>query len=303
MKTPLYLFLVAILCSFSTIGQEAKKYDHILITNDDGIDDADRLLALAKSVNKVASRVSIIVSSFDRSGTSNYTTFGKHQSTIEIKCRYKSEEENIAAYTISGNPADCVFIGLNGLFPDDRPDLVLSGINGGANIGPRWFISGTVGAIRMAAYLGVRGIALSGFDDDDERSFEVIPDWVTQLISSDIVDDIGKNGYLTIGFPDVPLQEIKGVKVANRRVSFDRPESMIFYQVVGDDPYTPENKTIWTIKYLDNLNDSPDAEYDDIFLEDGYIIITPMTIDENNSRLNSTIQAKIKQIPPFSLKE
>jgi len=65
-----------------TSAQEHFKYNHILITNDDGIEDADRLLALAESVKEVSKRVSIVVSSFDRSGTSNQTTFGKNQSTL-----------------------------------------------------------------------------------------------------------------------------------------------------------------------------------------------------------------------------
>ncbi len=300
MKTYLFVLFI-VFCSFSTVAQDTRKYSHILITNDDGIEDADRLLALAESVKTVASRVSIVVSSFDRSGTSNHTTFGKHQSTLEIKCRYNDPDNNIAVYTTAGNPADCVLIGLNGLFPNDKPDLVLSGINGGANIGPGWFGSGTIGAIRTAAFLGVRGIALSGFDDDDERSFKVIPQWITEFISSDITDEIDKNSYITIGFPDVPLEKIKGVKIADRRVSFDTPKSVVFYKIMGDEPHKPENKTVWTIKYAGNLNTISDTEYDDMILKEGYIVITPMSIDENNLNLKTKFQKKIEQIPNFSL--
>ncbi len=284
-----------------TQAQENVRYNHILITNDDGIEDTDRLLALAKSVKKVSNRVSIVISSFDRSGTSNHTTFGKHQSTLEVKCKYFDEENNITAYVIPGNPADCVLLGLIGLFPDDKPDLVLSGINGGANIGPDWFGSGTIGAIRMSAYLGVTGIALSGFDDNDERSFKLIPQWITQFISSEIIDEIDKNSYLTVGFPDVPLEEIKGVKIAKRRISIDKPESVGFYKILGDDPHTPENKTVWSLKYVDNPSDSS-IIYDDTYLNEGYIVITPMTINENNIKLLNSFQKKMVQIPDFSLK-
>ena len=301
MKVIFNVLVLTIFCFSSVVAQEAKKYNHILITNDDGVEDADRLLGLARSVINVAGRVSIIVSSFDRSGTSNYTTFGKYQSTLEIKCRYVDKNANIVVYTTSGNPADCVLMGLNGLFENDKPDLVLSGINGGANIGPGWFGSGTIGAIRAAAFLGVRGIALSGFEDDDKRSFEVIPQWITEFISSDVIEDIDKNSYLTIGFPDVPLDSIKGVKIASRRVSFDYPESIVFYKVVGDEPHKPENKTVWTAKYEGRLNEVSDTEYDDGILEKGYIIITPMTIDENNAILKRTFQEKFNQIPEFSL--
>ena len=240
------------------------------------------------------------MSSFDKSGTSNYTTFGKHQSTLEVTCKYSDKENNIEGYVIPGNPADCIMLGLNGLFPDDKPDLVLSGINSGANIGPEWFSSGTVGAIRMSAYLGVRGIALSGFDDNDEMSFKLIPQWITQFISSDIINGIDKNSYLTIGFPDVPFEQIKGIKISHRKISFEKPESLVFYKILGDDPNTPENKTVWSLKYIDNPHDSL-VIYDNTYLKEGYIIITPMTINENNNVLLEKFLENEEQIPDFSL--
>lgn len=299
MKILLSFIYILIAIQIST-AQSTYKYNHILITNDDGVEDTDRLLALAKNVKKIAKRVSIVVSSFDRSGTSNHTTFGKHQSTLEVTCKYLDKKNNIAAYTIPGNPADCVLIGLNGLFPNDKPDLVLSGINGGANIGPGWFGSGTIGAIRASAFLGVKGIALSGFDKDDKRSFKVIPKWITKFISSKLIDEIDKNSYLTIGFPDVPLEKIKGVKVAKRRVSFDNPNAVTFYKVVGKNPHKPENKTVWSIKYTGNVNDYSILS-DDTYLKEGYIIITPMSINENNDNLKKVFQKKAKLIPKFSL--
>ena len=299
MKNLLSILIILIFFQL-TQAQEKVRFKHILITNDDGIEDDDRLWALAKSVINVADRVSIVVSAWDRSGTSNHTTFGKHQSTLEVKCLYRAKEDSITQYIVPGNPGDNVILGLNGLFPDDRPDLVLSGINGGSNIGPDWFGSGTIGAIRMAAFLGVKGIALSGFEDHDNRSFELIPHWITQFISSGILDEIDKNSYLTIGFPEIPLEEIKGVKVAKRRISFDKPEFAIFYKIHGEDPHTPKNRTIWAIKIKDGINDT--TIYDDTYLQEGYIIITPMTINENNNLLIDKFIEKKNIIPEFSLK-
>ncbi|MFC2137847.1 5'/3'-nucleotidase SurE [Bacteroidota bacterium] len=294
-------FILIILIGFQLIqAQEKVRFKHILITNDDGIEDEDRLWALAKSVINVADRVSIVVSAFDRSGTSNHTTYGKHQSTIEVECKYHAEKYNITEYIIPGNPGDNVILGLNGLFPDDRPDLVLSGINGGSNIGPDWFGSGTIGAVRMAAFLGVKGIALSGFEDHDHRSFELIPQWITQFISSGILDEMDKNSYLTIGFPEIPLEEIKGVKVAKRRISFDKPEFAVFYKIHGEDPHIPKNKTVWALKFKNGINDT--TIYDDTYMKEGFIIITPMTIDENNNNLLNTFKEREDQIPDFSMK-
>ena len=103
-------------------------FKHILITNDDGIEDSKRLIALAKNVLEVADRVSIVVSEFDRSGTSNYSTYGKYKSVFEVTCQYYDENTKLGVYTIPGNPADCIMLGLSGFMGGITPDLVLSGI-------------------------------------------------------------------------------------------------------------------------------------------------------------------------------
>ena len=292
------LSLLMLVCSHILYSQENFKYNHILITNDDGIGDADRLLALASEVKKVSKRVSIIVSAFDRSGFSNQTSYGKHQSTLEITCKYYDKKNSISVYEIPGNPADCVLLGLMGFFQEDKPDLVLSGINGGANIGPGWFGSGTIGAIRTSAFLGVPGIALSGFNEEDKKSFTAIPKWVKEFISSDFINIIPKNSYMTIGFPDMNIDEIKGVKIASRRVSFENPDAIKLYQIHGDEPNLPDNKTVWALRFVGDLNNSTTA--DDTLLNQGYIVITPMTIDENNLVLLQTIRESKVPLPELS---
>lgn len=275
------------------------KFNHILITNDDGIEDGDRLYALAKSVKNVANRVSIVVSAFDRSGTSNHSVYGKHQSTFEVTCKYIDEENNIAIYTLPANPADCVMLGLGGFFGDDRPDLVLSGINSGPNIGPSWFGSGTIGAARTSAYLDVKAIAFSGFDDDKDESFTIIPDWITELISSGFIDEIGSNSYLTVAIPRISFDEIKGVKLIERRIAYDKPESVRLKQIYGKEPHIADNETIWVIEGAGNLIDR-ELKYDDYYLQQGLIVITPMTIDENNKTLMHQLKEKSSLIPKFN---
>lgn len=291
------LFILLLLCFQLSYGQT--KFHHILITNDDGIEDAERLLALAERVSNVADRVSIIVSAFDRSGTSNHTTYGKYQSVLEITCEYCDKEKNITVYTMPANPADCVLLGLGGFFGDDVPDLVLSGINGGSNIGPDWFGSGTIGAVRTSAFLGVKAIAFSGFDDDNKKSFSLIPKWIEEFISSGIADEIGKNNYLTVGFPEIPFEKIKGVKLAERRISYDKTDVFSFKKIYGEEPQNTGHKTIWTLEITGNPVDH-DHKYDDSYLYEGYIIITPMSIDENDKTLMKKLKEKTNLIPGFN---
>ncbi|HJO94258.1 MAG TPA: 5'/3'-nucleotidase SurE [Victivallales bacterium] len=210
------------LCCCLSYGQ-TKKFRHILITNDDGWQNhQEELLTLAKAVNKVADRVSIIVSNVNRSGTSNYEGVRKQvNTTYEITYLGKSAKkgENISVYTIPDYPADCVFLGLQGFFGKDRPDLVISGINDGANVGPDWFKSGTIGAVRMAAYLNVKAISFSGINYKNKDSIKLITNWIKKFISSGFINNMGQYTYLTVAFPKIPFDKIKGSKIVERKIS------------------------------------------------------------------------------------
>ncbi len=295
------IYLVILLCvPLTTFSQETDvKFKHILITNDDGIENIDILTAFAKSVKPLANRVSIVVSSHDRSGSSNYLSFGKHKSSYEVTTEYFDRDQNIGIYTLPGYPADCVLISLSGLFSNDRPDLVLSGINGGSNIGPAWFNSGTIGAVRTASVLGVPGIAFSGFDDDHENSFSKIPGWIVKFLKSGIVDTIDRNGYLTVAFPEIPLDKIKGIKVSERQISYGRPESIRFEKVFGDKLDQADGKTLWAYSPIGDLN-SGKGKDDVYYLEEGYIIITAMSINENNQKLSEKLKSLESSIPKFN---
>jgi 5'-nucleotidase len=247
-------------------------------------------------VVNVADKVSIVVSDFDRSGTSNHSTYGKYQSTLEATCQYHDEKHNISVFTTPGNPADCVMLGLGGLLGEETPDLVLSGINGGANIGPNWFGSGTIGAARTAAFFGVKSIAFSGFDDDNEKSFTIIPKWIAEFISSGILEDLDRTCYLTVGFPRIPFEEIKGVKIVERKVVFDNPVVFQLKKIWGEETNKVDSKTIWRPEIKGNPLSQKD-KLDNYYLDKGYVIITPMSIDENNSALYKKLIQKENILP------
>lgn len=285
-------------CTF--FAQESHhKFNHILITNDDGIKNIDRLVALARSLKPLTDRVSILVSQHNRSGSSNFESFGWDKRSYEVKTEYFNNKYNVGVYTIPDYPADCVFLGLSGLFQNDRPDLVISGINNSPNEGPSWFGSGTIGAVRTAAILGVPGIAFSGFNEDNEKSFSLIPKWIGKFLNSGIVEKMGKNSYLTVAFPEISLDEIKGIKIANRQIGYGHPKAIQFKKIFGDSLNTPEAKTIWV--YSPILSPYAENAKDDMYyLKQGYIVITPMTVNENNEVLSKKLQSKELSIPKFN---
>src|SRR3981081_1208158 len=122
---------------------------HILLTNDDGYQ-AEGLQALAKAFENFAT-VSIVAPSLERSGAAQSLTLRQ-----PIVCNQVGERE----WAIDGTPADCVIVALHRLLPE-KPDMVISGINHGANLGENVYYSGTVGAAREAVIHHVPGLAMS----------------------------------------------------------------------------------------------------------------------------------------------
>jgi|SRR6218665_473819 len=293
MKILLLTFINVIALCFSCYSNTGIiHYKHILITNDDGIEDIERLKALANAVKNSADRVSIFVSDADRSGFSNHTVLGKHLKTLTVTMLSVDSINHISIYTTPGYPADCVLLGLSGFFGNDRPDLVLSGINGGANSGPEWFGSGTIGAARMAGFLGVKAVALSGCDEKDP-AFHSVTEWINRFINSPSIGLIEKNQYITIGFPE--NGSIKGVKAFDRRVSCEWPENIITRKVAGVTDQHETNISSWTMDFKADPRDM-NKHFDDTYLKDGYIIVTVMSIDENSKAATKKIA---RQIPVF----
>ena len=122
---------------------------HILLTNDDGYQ-APGLRTLAAALQSFAS-VSIVAPSQEQSGAAQSLTLRR-----PIVCQQIAERE----WAVDGTPADCVIVALHKLLPE-KPDMVISGINHGANLGENVYYSGTVGAAREAALHHIPAVAMS----------------------------------------------------------------------------------------------------------------------------------------------
>src|SRR2546427_7869900 len=134
---------------------------HILLTNDDGYQ-AGGLRALAAALEGFAT-VSIVAPSREQSGTAQSLTLRQ-----PIVCNKIGERE----WAIDGTPADCVIVALHKLLPE-RPDLVISGINHGANMGENVYYSGTVGAAREAALHHIPAVAISLCAPKNKQNFAI----------------------------------------------------------------------------------------------------------------------------------
>src|SRR5271169_5113618 len=122
---------------------------HILLTNDDGYN-APGLLALAEALQDLGT-IGIVAPSTEQSGAAQSLTLRQ-----PIVCNEISDRR----WAVDGTPADCVIVALHKLLPE-KPDLVISGINFGANLGENVYYSGTVGAAREAALHHIPALAMS----------------------------------------------------------------------------------------------------------------------------------------------
>jgi 5'-nucleotidase len=125
--------------------------ERVLLTNDDGID-APGLAVLAEVAATIAREVWIVAPEHDQSGTSH---------SISLHDPLRITEHGPRRFGISGTPGDCVVMAVRHVMRDTPPDLVLSGINRGGNLGLETVFSGTVGAAMTGMLLGIRSIALS----------------------------------------------------------------------------------------------------------------------------------------------
>ncbi|HED2698193.1 5'/3'-nucleotidase SurE [Klebsiella pasteurii] len=170
----------------------------ILLTNDDGFD-ARGLEILSEIARGLAPEVWIVAPSEERSGASQ--SINLHRS---LTCLKRGEYQ----YTVTGSPADCVALACMELMRCNLPDLILSGINRGGNLGNETVFSGTVGAAMTGLLLGIPSIALSQNIDKDSRVT-----WETSRIAApDIIRHFYTVGWpadacLNINFPPINLQE------------------------------------------------------------------------------------------------
>jgi 5'-nucleotidase len=163
----------------------------ILVTNDDGLL-AEGIQVLA-SVLRTRHDVWVVAPASNRSGVS-------HGITMNDPLRIRKEGER--DFSCSGLPADCTLTGVNGVMPE-KPDVVISGINRGANIGTDILFSGTAAAARQAAIAGYPGIAVSLVSEDESFLWEPLARFVLDNLD-DLMSLCEHDVFVNINAPSLP---------------------------------------------------------------------------------------------------
>lgn len=207
----------------------------------------------------------------------------------EFRVERRDAGPGIQAWAVSGYPADCVLFGVSGLLRESPPDLVVSGINGGSNLGDSWFASGTIGAARAAAFLGIPAIAVSGVNADDPGAVEAVVSWVVAFAGSEIVRHLEPGQYLTVSLPVRPPEEIAGVAIA------------VQARVLGGHavPRADTDSTVWDLQLRSNLARAT-AESDVGVVLGGRIAIGAMRVDDTDPDLRRWVEQHRDAIPAWS---
>jgi 5'-nucleotidase len=228
----------------------------ILLSNDDGIH-AEGLKVLAAALSDLAELV-IVAPDRNRSGASNSLT-------LETPLRVSNISDH--RYAVQGTPTDCVHFALNELLKDDMPDLVLSGINHGANLGDDVLYSGTVAAAMEGHFLGVQSIAFSLVG---REHFATAARVVRSIVEQHLKTPIPTNRLLNVNIPDVPYAELKGQQVT-RLGARHHAESMLKQK-------DPRGHDIYWLGPPGKEQDSgPGTDFHAI--EHKMVSVTPMQVD------------------------
>jgi len=230
----------------------------ILISNDDGYF-APGLAVLAATLKKQQHDITVVAPERDRSGASNSLTLDR-----PLMVRQTPSGFNY----VNGTPTDCVHLAVTGLLPS-LPDMVISGINHGANMGDDTVYSGTVAAATEGFLLGIPSIAVS-LANIQLENFQAAADFVADLVQRFSAQPFPEHVLLNVNVPDIPSPALKGVEVTRlgrRHKAQDTVKTI-----------NPRNQTMYWVGAAGAAQDAgPGTDF--YAISQGKISVTPLQLD------------------------
>ena len=180
----------------------------ILVTNDDGIT-APGIRKLVEFMNEIG-EVVVVAPDSPQSGKGHAITINSTLMVEEIKMEGAQRD-----FACSGTPVDCVKLALDKVLPH-RPDLVVSGINHGANSSINVIYSGTMSAAVEAGVEGIPAIGFSLLDFSFEADFDQAKDFIQEIVLKTLKNPMPKGIVLNVNIPKLKKEEIKGIKICRQ---------------------------------------------------------------------------------------
>ncbi len=259
------------------------KKARILLVNDDGVD-GEGIKLLEEIVKELCDDVWIVAPSQNKSGVGQSITLSE-----PLMIQQLGEKK----FSVKGTPTDCTLVGCHYLLKDKLPDLVISGINKGSNIGSDINYSGTLAAATEATVLQCRTLAFSQGNNPMQFgiNWDIAKQYTSSLIKEAVSQRISSNLLLNINYPDCGADELKGIVVARQGGHMWHGELEEIKDPLG-------RSYIWIVSRQPKIA-SFEKKDDIAYYDNGYITVTPISINrtdyssmEEMSKWISTIKIK-----------
>ena len=245
----------------------------ILLSNDDGYQ-AQGLRALYDAISTIADTV-VVAPDRDRSGASN---------SLTLEQPIRARQTDTGFIRVEGTPTDCVHLAITGLL-ETEPDMVVSGINAGANMGDDVLYSGTVAAATEGRFLGFPAIAVS-MSSHTPRHFDTGARVTAGLVQRLFEQPIASDSILNVNVPDLPYEELQGM-VATRLGHRHKAEPV----VKSEDP---RGRPIYWVGPAGAEQDAgPGTDF--YAVRNGFVSITPLQVDLTRHQALPDLAAWLKE--------
>ena len=241
----------------------------ILVTNDDGIQ-APGIRALAEELTRLG-EVAVVAPDRERSAVG-------HALTLHHPLRAERIAPNW--FAVDGTPADCVNLGVHSLI-DFHPDVVVSGINRGGNMGDDVIYSGTVAGAREATLMGIPAIAVSLVTDGVGENYSSAAHWAATLLQKVSQRGLPRDTFLNLNVPDLPMEKIREPLIT--------AQGKRRYEGTIVDKVDPRGRNYYWIGTSDlNFQDIEGTDF--AAVSRGHVSITPLHLDLTNYQSFATLK-------------
>lgn len=250
--------------------------DRVILTNDDGID-APGMAVMEEIAAQIAKEVWVVAPEHDQSGQSH---------AISLHHAIRVSERGNRRFGVTGTPGDCAAMGICHLMQDAPPQLMLSGVNRGVNLGIESVFSGTVGGAMTAMMLGVPAIALSqAFTDRRNVPWDTARALGARTVLQLVEIGWAKGACLNVNFPPVPASEAGPIALAKQG------EGVIAGMHV-DTRVDPRGLTYhWLNFHRSDRQQSPGTDYS--AMRAGRIVVTPLRYDRTDEEAFNALAEKL----------
>ncbi len=235
----------------------------VLLSNDDGIH-AEGLGVLERAVSPLVGEVRVVAPERGRSGASHMVSYAD---AIQLRRAGAGHR-----YMTDGTPADAAIFGLQQVFEDAPPDLVLSGVNHGLNLGDDLFSSGTVGVAVEACLQHVPAIALSAYKGQQGISWDTVESCIPDVLRRIAGFGWPRDVFYNVNIPNLPYADIRGI-VAVPQGRMDHAASFVLRA-----DQDPRRASVYRLRHNGGQG-VREGESDYSAMREGYVTVTPVRVE------------------------